>query len=56
LALCATSLWVGAAEAQRYVDNGDGTVTDNTTHLMWEKKTTDGSVHDLKQCVFMEHN
>jgi Protein of unknown function (DUF1566) len=47
LALCATLLWVGAAEAQRYVDNGDGTVTDNTTHLMWEKKTTDGSVHDV---------
>jgi hypothetical protein len=24
----------------RYVDNGDGTVTDNLTGLMWEKKTT----------------
>lgn len=23
----------------RFVDNGDGTVTDNQTHLMWEKKT-----------------
>ena len=24
----------------RYVDNGDGTVTDNITGLMWEKKTS----------------
>jgi len=39
----------------RYVDNGDGTVTDNQTGLMWEKKTgTIGSgnsnytdVHDV---------
>ena len=31
----------------RFVDNGDGTVTDNQTHLMWEKKTDDGSVHDV---------
>jgi hypothetical protein len=30
---------------QRYVDNGDGTITDNLTGLMWEKKTgTFGSV------------
>jgi hypothetical protein len=31
----------------RFIDNGDGTVTDTTTALMWEKKTTDGSVHDV---------
>lgn len=30
----------------RYVDNGDGTVTDNQTGLMWEKKTSDGGLHD----------
>lgn len=30
----------------RFVDNGDGTVTDNLTALIWEKKTDDGSVHD----------
>ncbi|RMD86107.1 MAG: DUF1566 domain-containing protein, partial [Candidatus Dadabacteria bacterium] len=30
----------------RYVDNGDGTVTDLNTGLMWEKKSDDGSVHD----------
>lgn len=31
---------------QRYVDNGDGTITDNQTGLQWEKKTDDASVHD----------
>jgi len=31
----------------RLLDNGDGTVTDNATGLMWEKKTLDGSVHDM---------
>ena len=30
----------------RFVDNGDGTVTDNQTGLQWEKKTDDGGVHD----------
>jgi hypothetical protein len=30
----------------RYVDNGDGTITDNWTGLMWEKKSDDGSIHD----------
>jgi hypothetical protein len=29
-----------------YTDNGDGTVTDNQTGLMWEKKSDDGSLHD----------
>jgi hypothetical protein len=33
-------------DAPRYVDNGDGTVTDNLTALRWEKKTDDGGVHD----------
>src|SRR5436305_4655170 len=32
-----------------YVDNGDGTVTDVHTGLVWEKLSHDGSVHD-------EHN
>jgi len=32
-----------------YVDNGDGTVTDNKMGLMWEKKTVAGTgdVHDV---------
>jgi hypothetical protein len=33
----------------RYTDNGDGTLTDNLTALMWEKKTAadTGDVHDV---------
>ncbi|WP_052507486.1 DUF1566 domain-containing protein [Desulfonatronovibrio magnus] len=27
----------GEAQAQRFVDNGDGTVTDTVTNLMWTK-------------------
>jgi hypothetical protein len=29
-----------------YVDNGDGTITDTRTGLMWEKLSWDGSIHD----------
>src|SRR5262249_52102968 len=29
-----------------YTDNGDGTVTDDNTGLVWEKLSLDGSVHD----------
>ena len=32
--------------ARSYTDNGDGTITDNVTGLMWEKKSDDGSIHD----------
>jgi hypothetical protein len=32
--------------ARSYADNGDGTITDNKTGLMWEKKSQDGSIHD----------
>jgi hypothetical protein len=32
--------------AQSYVDNGDGTVSDTKTGLVWEKKSDDGSIHD----------
>jgi hypothetical protein len=32
--------------ARSYTDNGDGTITDNTTGLMWEKKDRSGSIHD----------
>jgi len=35
---------VGSALA--YVDNGDGTITDLNTHLMWEKKSDDDGLHD----------
>jgi hypothetical protein len=30
----------------RFHDNGDGTITDAKTGLMWEKKSSDGSLHD----------
>jgi len=29
-----------------FTDNGDGTVTDDSTGLMWEKLSDDGSIHD----------
>ena len=36
--LCLTGLVIsGEAEAQRFVDNGNGTVTDTQTGLMWTK-------------------
>jgi hypothetical protein len=31
----------------RFTDNGDGTVTDNLSLLVWEKKTDDGGVRDI---------
>ncbi len=37
---------VRAGGALAYNDNGDGTITDLTTGLMWEKKSDDGSLHD----------
>ena len=33
-------------DAGRFVDNGDGTVTDKLTGLQWEKKTDDATIHD----------
>ena len=33
--------------AHSFTDNGDGTITDNVTGLMWEKKSDDGSIHDM---------
>ncbi len=37
-------LQLGAARS--FTDNGDGTITDETTGLQWEKLSDDGSVHD----------
>lgn len=36
-----------ACFATRFEDNGDGTITDNQTGLVWEKKSNDSSVHDV---------
>jgi hypothetical protein len=37
---------VQAGATLAYVDNGDGTVTDVNTGLMWEKLADDGSIND----------
>jgi len=41
--------FVKAGGALSYQDNGDGTVTDLNTMLMWEKKSMDGSFHDVNK-------
>jgi hypothetical protein len=33
-------------DARSFTDNGDGTITDNKTGLMWEKKDRSGGIHD----------
>jgi len=35
-----------AGAPRSFTDNGDGTITDNTTGLMWEKKDRSGGVHE----------
>ena len=37
---------IQAGATLSYTDNGDGTITDNNTKLMWEKKSDDGGLHD----------
>jgi len=37
---------VRAGAPLAYVDNGDGTITDVNTALIWEKLSLDGSIHD----------
>jgi len=37
---------IQAGGALAYADNGDGTITDLNTHLMWEKKDQSGSIQD----------
>jgi hypothetical protein len=36
----------GTGTGPTYTDNGDGTITDNVTGLMWEKLSDDGTIHD----------
>jgi Protein of unknown function (DUF1566) len=38
---------IKAGAALSYTDNGDGTITDNNTKLMWEKKDEAGGLHDM---------
>lgn len=35
-----------ACSGARFVDHGNGTVTDKLTGLQWEQKTDDGGIHD----------
>lgn len=37
---------IQAGATLSYTDNGDGTITDNNTRLMWAKKSDDGTIHD----------
>jgi hypothetical protein len=36
----------------RFVDNGNGTITDTTTGLTWEKKSDDGGLHDKDDLIY----
>lgn len=38
-----------AGASHSFVDNGDGTITDEVTGLMWEKLSADGSIHDSSE-------
>ncbi len=38
---------VQAGAPMSFTDNGDGTITDNNTGLMWEKKDNSGGIHDF---------
>ncbi len=42
----AVSIEAGFVGAGTFVDNADGTITDPTTGLMWEKKDESGGLHD----------
>jgi hypothetical protein len=42
-----------SARQARFVDNGDGTITDRTTRLMWEKKCRcPGNLHDADRRMY----
>ena len=37
---------IQAGQPFAYTDNGDGTISDRNTNLMWEKLSDDGGIHD----------
>ena len=41
----------GSTIANRFVDNGNGTVTDRSTGLMWQKSTDSGAI-DWEQAIY----
>jgi uncharacterized protein DUF1566 len=47
---------VQAGASLSYTDNGDGTITDNNTGLMWEKKSDDGGLHDKDNAYYWSGN
>jgi len=38
---------IQAGATLKYKDNGNGTVTDRNTKLVWEKKSADGGIHEV---------
>src|SRR5262249_25760786 len=47
---------VQAGATLSYTDNGDGTITDNNTKLGWEKKSFDGTIHDVNARFYTWEN
>jgi hypothetical protein len=47
---------VQAGASLSYTDNGDGTITDGNTGLMWEKKSDDGGLHDKDNAYYWSGN
>lgn len=43
---CSCNFDTSGCVSSRYIDNGDGTVTDTTTGLQWEQKDDSGGVRD----------
>lgn len=46
---------VKAGLPRQYADNGDGTVSDQVTGLMWEKKDSAGGMHDVRSVFSWEN-
>ncbi len=44
------SAWTCKSDLPRYIDNGDGTLTDNQTGLMWEEQSTQNCAY-ASNCV-----
>lgn len=47
---------VQAGVTLSFTDNGDGTITDNNTGLMWEKKGDNGGLHDKDNSYYWTGN
>ena len=46
---------IQAGAPLRFQDNGDGTITDLNTGLVWEKHSDDGTVHDMNNTYTWEN-